>query len=251
MSNRPRIQRKPGETRLWVTMPYDPSKPASYNRTWLKSVLGARKSLVRNRPMKRWEIARPHLWVLASALAERFGEVEVLVEFNTTERCSGSCQTATNPVYDCVCACLGKYHGGGGRERIWVPVGPHRLISEDDGLVHFVVHRGDMPAAKASVPESAPPAPRPQPATESASAAVEPAGEEVEATPTNAPRPLPLPSSASPASSELPPGCGLAVGGFLIALFSLLALGISPWFWIGSIVVLLAGLAVIAEQHGL
>jgi hypothetical protein len=78
-------------------MPYDPSKPASYNRTWLKSVLGAQKSLVWNRSMKRWEIARSHLWVLASALAERFGEVEVQVEFNTTERCSGSCQTATNP----------------------------------------------------------------------------------------------------------------------------------------------------------
>lgn len=239
---------------MWVTMPYDPSKPASYNRSWLKSVLGAGTRPNWNRTMKRWEIARSHLWVLTSALADRFGEVEVLVEFNTTEQCSKTCRKATNPVYECVCNCKGKFHGGRGAERNWIPVGAHRLLSKDDDpkLVHFVVHRGDMPASQAPAEEIAPASPGPQSTPKPKAPTVDDMAAREADRPAVTPCPAPpTPSPSAPAQGELPPGCGLAAFGFVLALFSLLALGISPWFWIGSIVVLLVGLAGLAEQHGL
>ncbi|MGO4649181.1 hypothetical protein AB4305_30190 [Nocardia sp. 2YAB30] len=249
MQNRPRIQRKPAETRLWVMMPYDPTKPPNYNRSWMQSVLGGRKDLVWNKPMKRWEVARTHLWTLARAMADRFGEAEVMLEFNTTERCSDSCRRATIPVYECVCSCLGRYHGGRGAERNWIPVGPHRLISKDDPkLVHFVVCRGDMPAPEAPAGESALVPPRPSAPT--APPSVQPV---VQSPPPTAPRSQPPTSVPLPATTraELPPGCGPAMFVFVVAVFSLLALGISPWFWIGTALLLLGALVMFAEQHGL
>ncbi|WKG13589.1 hypothetical protein QX204_34110 (plasmid) [Nocardia sp. PE-7] len=252
MRNRPRIERKPGEIRLWVTMPYDPTTP---NRGWMQEVLGGRKDLVWNKEIKRWEVARKHLKTLIAALAERFGEVEVLLEFNTTERCNGKCRTATIPVWECTCKCLGEYHGGRGEQRDWIPVGPHRLISKTEKLVHFVVHRGDMPAPTAPVRTSTLVPPQPLPS----SLVMPPRPPAISAQPTPSvavptqPSPAPASAPAPPAAvdgEELPPGCGIAMFAFAFAVFSLLALGISPWFWIGSALTFLAGLATFVDGRG-
>lgn len=253
MRNRPRIERKPEETRLWVTMPYDPTTP---NRVWMQKVLGRRKKLVWNTEMKRWEVARDHLKTLIAALAERFGEVEVLLEYNTTEQCTSSCQTATIPVWQCTCKCLGESHGGHGKKRDWIPVGPHRLISKTEKLVHFVVCRGDMPSPKAPVSTSALVPPQPSPS----SLTMPPTRQPARPSPPNLSAPVPPSPSPAPASApeppttldgeELPRGCGIVMFVFALVVFSLLALGISPWFWIGSALTFLAGLATFVDGRG-
>jgi hypothetical protein len=50
---------------------------------------------------------------------------------------------------------------------------------------------------------------------------------------------------------ELPPGCGFAVFVFLLVLFAVLALAVHWLFWAGVALVVFAGLAVVAERHGL
>ncbi|WP_433574227.1 hypothetical protein [Nocardia brasiliensis] len=233
-----------------MTMPFDIT-----NRAWLQTTLGGRKNLAWNKPQQRWEIARTHLWTLAPALADRFGEVEVLLEFNSTERCSDSCRTATNPVHDCVCSCLGKYHGGRGEERNWIPVGPHRLLSRDDDpqRVHFLIRPGDMPAPPPSAPNNSP---TPTAVTPETAATPPPATPHDPTPPTTRkpapPRPAPPPPApATPARDELPPGCGPALFTAFLLLFSFLALAVSPWFWAGTVLLLVGGMALLAEQHGL
>ncbi|WP_422753069.1 hypothetical protein [Micromonospora sp. WMMD708] len=102
----PRIDRRIGQTRLHLQMPYSPS-----NRAWLHDALGERTRPRWNDPERRWEIARTHLMSLARALADRFGAVDLYLEFKTTERCDSNCQKAKHS--DCECSCLGTYHGGG------------------------------------------------------------------------------------------------------------------------------------------
>ncbi|MFD4444383.1 hypothetical protein ACFWPK_31870 [Nocardia sp. NPDC058519] len=251
MRNRPRIERKPGELRLWVTMPYDPTKP---NRGWMQEVLGGRKDLVWNKEMKRWEVARDHLKTLIAALAERFGEVEVLLEYNTTEQCTPSCKKATIPVWECTCKCLGEYHGGRGEQRDWIPVGPHRLISKTEKLVHFVVCRGDMPAPAPAAPVRTstlvPPSSLVTPPTRPPATTAQPTpSTPVPTPPSPAPTAAPAPPGAD-SREELPPGCGIVMFAFAVAVFSLLALGISPWFWIGSVLTVLVGLASFVDGRG-
>ncbi|MFE3758863.1 hypothetical protein ACFXO9_31555 [Nocardia tengchongensis] len=76
-SQRPWVVRKANQTRLWAWMPFGDGN----NRIWLKSELG-RIQPEWNEPEQRWEIARKHLWVLTEALAEKFGEVELTLEFS-------------------------------------------------------------------------------------------------------------------------------------------------------------------------
>lgn len=123
VQRRPWVKRKHGEIRLWAWMPFDPA-----NRVWIKDELGARIQPEWNRAHKRWEIARPHMWILAESLADRFGEVEVYLEFSDSDRCDTRCQDA-NPatVDDCVCSCLGRYHGGRGEPRDWKAAGATTL----------------------------------------------------------------------------------------------------------------------------
>ncbi|MEU4599934.1 hypothetical protein [Nocardia sp. NPDC023988] len=219
----------------------------------MQKVLGGRKDLVWNKEMKRWEVARKHLKTLIAALAERFGEVEVLLEYNTTEQCTSSCQTATIPVWQCTCKCLGESHGGHDKKRDWIPVGPHRLISKTEKLVHFVVCRGDMPSPKAPVRTSALVPPQPSQSSLTTPPTRQPARPSLSA-------PVPTSPSLGPASTpsrstavdgeELPRGCAIVMFIFALAVFSLLALGISPWFWIGSALTFLAGLATFADGRG-
>lgn len=77
-------------------------------------------------PDALWEIAGPPLRTLTMALANRFGEVHIILEFSTTERCDHKCQTATGD--DCSCSCRGEHHGGGTYWMNWQLVGEDTLI---------------------------------------------------------------------------------------------------------------------------
>jgi hypothetical protein len=69
VSRRPWVRRNVGEQRLWVWMPYQEGS----NRRWILEELGERIRPEWNNTMTpgRWEIARPHLRTIISALAER------------------------------------------------------------------------------------------------------------------------------------------------------------------------------------
>ncbi|GFE25691.1 hypothetical protein [Streptomyces nigrescens] len=138
---RPWVRRSYDQTRLWMRLPYSPT-----NRDWILDELGSR----RIRPdwnntvsPRRWEIARTHLRPLVDALAFRFGEVDVYLEFSTTERCDRRCQRAEGD--DCTCSCRGEHHGGGVYWKHWTQVGEETLVSEFGRVVrHYLVRRGDM-----------------------------------------------------------------------------------------------------------
>lgn len=72
-----------------------------------------------------WAIARAHFMTVARALAERFGAVEVVMDFNEHERCDRRCQEATGT--DCTCQCMGQHHSGG-IYRGWIEVGDTTLV---------------------------------------------------------------------------------------------------------------------------
>ncbi|MGW2057433.1 hypothetical protein ACWCOZ_26560 [Streptomyces sp. NPDC001840] len=124
---RPWVRRNIGEQRLWVWMPFQ----GGSNRRWIKEELGARVRPEWNGDAspRRWEIARPHLRTIVEALADRFGEVEVILQFVTTERCDTRCQEATGD--DCECSCLGVNHGGAAYWRKWILVGDTTLVDVD------------------------------------------------------------------------------------------------------------------------
>jgi hypothetical protein len=136
-SQRPRVHRKVGETRLWVWMPY-----STTNRQWLKDTLGARIKLewVKRPGESHWEIARNHLRAVVEALADRFGSVDVYLEYKLTERCDTRCRDARSD--DCECSCLGANHGGAAYMREWRRVGETTLVASGDRkLVHLRVER--------------------------------------------------------------------------------------------------------------
>jgi hypothetical protein len=100
------------------------------NRSWLRSELGHRVDL-QYVGRGEWEIARAHLRELIEACAERFGEVDVILDFRARDRCDARCRDAVGD--DCVCSCLGENHGGAAYWKRWVPVGETTLI--DDGRI--------------------------------------------------------------------------------------------------------------------
>ncbi|SHM80149.1 hypothetical protein [Streptomyces yunnanensis] len=120
---RPWARRNIGEQRLWGWMPYE----GGSNRRWLLEELSARIRPEWNKPARRWEIARKRLWVLTGALAERFGKVDVCLQFSTSERCDICCQQAQGD--GCTCSCMGEHHGGAAYRRNWLLVGDTSLVS--------------------------------------------------------------------------------------------------------------------------
>jgi hypothetical protein len=72
-----------------------------------------------------WEIARQHFLTVARALAGRFGQVELVMDFNEHERCDRRCRDARGD--DCTCTCMGINHRGGVYAG-WVDVGETTLI---------------------------------------------------------------------------------------------------------------------------
>lgn len=103
-------------------MPYS----GGTNRAWLQAELGRRIDL-QHAGHGNWESARRHLRMLVEACAARFGEIEVVLDFRTRDRCDTRCQEATGD--DCVCSCLGENHGGAAYWKRWIPVGETTLIA--------------------------------------------------------------------------------------------------------------------------
>jgi hypothetical protein len=130
MIERARIWR-PLKGRLELWTPYRPA-----NRQWLKDTLGARPTWSGG----RWLVARRHLHLLAQAAADRFGECEVWTDHLTTERCHVKCQQAKGA--ECVCSCLGRYHGGGTMLAGWVEFGDSgAIVASEIARAHWLVTR--------------------------------------------------------------------------------------------------------------
>jgi len=89
MGRRPWVRRSVGSVRLtaWMLTATAATGPGCWRRS-------APYRPAWNKPDRRWEIARPHLRVLVTELAERFGEVDVYLEFSATERCDTRCRDA-------------------------------------------------------------------------------------------------------------------------------------------------------------
>ncbi|WP_344287210.1 hypothetical protein [Streptomyces synnematoformans] len=124
-----------------MRMPY-----SATNRAWLLDELGSqriRPDWNKDVTPGRWEIAKPHLRTLIEALADRFGEVDVYLEFSTTERCDRRCQRAEGD--DCTCSCRGENHGGSAYWQRWVQVGEDTLVSNIGRVErHYLVRREDL-----------------------------------------------------------------------------------------------------------
>lgn len=119
---------QPDRMRMW--MAYD----GGSNRGWLHESLGSRIQPIYDKPSRRWLIARNHFTELVNALLERFGQVDVSVEFSVTQRCDINCRTAEGP--DCDCSCMGEHHGGG-MWGGWFQVGETTLIRPDVQVRHM------------------------------------------------------------------------------------------------------------------
>lgn len=111
---------RPTQGRLVVSMPFTKG-----NRAWLKRELGAR---IRPEYIGRgkWTLARSHLDAVVAALADRFGRVDVFLDFAETQRCDVRCQSARSR--ECDCTCLGRNHGQGGITHGWKLVGDATLV---------------------------------------------------------------------------------------------------------------------------
>lgn len=84
-----------------------------------------------------WAVARQHLELVAEAIADLVGEVDIYEEYHRDVECNRSCRNAKRD--ECVCSCCGENHGtdsGAG-----IRVGFERVSSSarTDGVV--VVHR--------------------------------------------------------------------------------------------------------------
>ncbi|MFD8249715.1 hypothetical protein [Nocardia sp. NPDC059691] len=149
MSERPWVERaiKPGTektTELYAYLPYENGS----NRYWLKKVLGKQ---VRLTPVQRndrtaWKIGRKHMLRLTSAMADKYGEIELRLEISKTMQCDTNCEEASpSTVFNCVCACGGENHGGVGRYKDWYRAGRTTLLRNDKTEVkQIVITRGQI-----------------------------------------------------------------------------------------------------------
>jgi len=115
------VYRPVGTGRIRVRMPY-----AVGNRAFIHRTLGSSVRPDWNKLEKQWEIARQHMRDVVEALAERFGVVEVTIDFRSTSRCDIRCRDAEGD--DCDCQCLGENHGGAAYWRSWQQVGETTLV---------------------------------------------------------------------------------------------------------------------------
>ncbi|MFG1796661.1 hypothetical protein [Nocardia sp. NPDC049149] len=166
--------------RAWVERAIAPgttSKPELYaylpfegttNRTWLAAKLGKRVQLTRVQRNNRtaWKISPQHLLPLASAMADRFGEIEMQFEISKTMQCDTKCQNASPyTVWRCVCACAGENHGGVGHYHDWYRTGRTTLIRhEKTQIEQVIIARGQIKLPKKDTGKAAIPITRPRPA---------------------------------------------------------------------------------------
>ncbi|MFE1321578.1 hypothetical protein [Kitasatospora phosalacinea] len=115
-------------------MPY-----AEDNRAFIHRTLGDLVRPERNQAEKCWEIARTHMRAMVEGLAERYGSVEVTIDFRTTSKCDTRCRDAGHD--DCDCQCLGENHGGAAYWRGWIEVGETTLVEVGIARRTFLVVR--------------------------------------------------------------------------------------------------------------
>lgn len=116
--------------------------PGQMDRRWLRTGFdsGQRLLEVLVKPANSWLIAREHFALAASAMAEKFGSVDVYMRFKSEERCSDRCVGAK--LDECVCSCLGMNHGGGLYTSVgWVNQG-ERPLGNGEVEVHLVLPAG-------------------------------------------------------------------------------------------------------------
>lgn len=140
MSPHPQVFR-PVSGRIQVRLPY-----SNDNRQWLKDALGAGIRPTWEKEKRYWTLARGHLVVLVQELVERYGVVEVALDYSTSEQCDTRCQKAQG--LDCTCSCLGANHGGAQGIQRWTQVGETTLVSSNRRRVIRMVTRADATAMK-------------------------------------------------------------------------------------------------------
>ncbi|WP_280336060.1 hypothetical protein [Nocardia wallacei] len=154
-----------GSTQLFVYLPDDEYTA----RRWLRQVLGEGVHLPRDRRrgVAVWRITAEHMIPLVGSMAFAYGPTKVRLEItrvdeNKTikEQCDTRCQNAVaTRVWDCVCACGGKYHGNGLDPHSWYPVGRTTLVRfEKTQIEQLVFLDGQLPDVK-KVPRPRPPRP--------------------------------------------------------------------------------------------
>ncbi|MBF6290003.1 hypothetical protein [Nocardia cyriacigeorgica] len=189
-------------------------------------------------------------------MAERFGEVDLYLEFSATDVCDARCKNADPAsVHDCVCSCLGEFHGGRGDRREWKLSGATTLISEGPIRERYKLFRKAepprLPQMSDQCDEQDKPAPTPTPAvTDHPEQPTAQRVFSVETTPPPRPGPAVRSNSEAPSTDGLP-GCGTAIFLTTVVIFGILALTVNGLFWIGVAVAVLAVMAVGAERFGL
>lgn len=184
-------------TELYAYLPYE----GTTNRTWLRTKLGKRVELtpVQRNGRTAWKINPRHLLPLASAMADRFGEIEMQFEISKTVRCDTKCQNA-NPytVWRCVCACAGENHGGVGRYHDWYRTGRTTLIRHEKTQVEqVIITRGQIRLPRTNKGTATAPIAVPRPTAPQLPQSLP--------RPSKPPTPPPTPSPRPAASTPAPP----------------------------------------------
>jgi hypothetical protein len=108
---------------LNVFVPYD----GDATRAWFRELTRTPSLKLRwdMRSPGHWVVGRAHLGDVTFGIAERFGEVDLVMDYRRTETCGVKCQHAG--ALDCTCSCLGRQHGGPSRLN-------HLAIASEDSL---------------------------------------------------------------------------------------------------------------------
>lgn len=141
--------RRPVQGRVELRGLPRPGEGELSNREWMKDVVGAARPTWVEGPRGwdgYWTVARDHLEPLVRAVALRLGQVDVRMEYRSTEQCDLRCQNAKGD--DCTCSCHGVNHGHA-RPAGWMQVGGTTLVAAETEQVLRRVTRADVLAGRA------------------------------------------------------------------------------------------------------
>ena len=81
-------------------------------REWFRTVTNAPAMKLRweHSAPAHWVVGRDRLVTVAFAIVEKFGYVDLHMDYRLSEKCGLKCKTSVNP--NCTCSCLGATHGG-------------------------------------------------------------------------------------------------------------------------------------------
>jgi len=83
------------------------------DKRWFRDATGRPQLPIRRTLNPRafeWAASREGLRAVTDALAGRFGEVDLFMEYSLRQSCGAHCGAAINP--HCTCSCLGIQHAG-------------------------------------------------------------------------------------------------------------------------------------------